>query len=251
MSALRAGPSVLVVVIAAAGGIGTSAHGQAPPLWAPVPQSRPDTAPPSAPPVPSTPSASPATTGPHAAATSACQARLALAGVRFSPVAPPDPRADCAIDDPVRLDGMATDGGDVRWPDRPVVSCAFADTLADFTRSVAAPLARATAGQALVAFGTGPGFACRPRNRVEGGKMSAHGRGLAIDISWFDVGGGRRESVAAPGDATLARYVQTLRRAACGWFTTVLGPGSDAAHADHLHFDLERRGQRGDSRLCQ
>lgn len=81
--------------------------------------------------------------------------------------------------------------------------------------------------------------------------MSAHGRGLAIDIAWFDFEGGRRESVSVPGDATIARYVQTLRRAACGWFTTVLGPGSDAAHADHLHLDLERRGRNGDSRLCQ
>lgn len=242
-----------MIVIAAAVGTGTAADGQGPPTRAPLPQSRPGAVPPSAPMVqPGPPSASAATISPPAAATtSACQVQLALSGVRFSPVAPPDTRADCTIDDPVRLDGVTTDGGHVRWPDRPVVSCAFAGTLADFTRSVAEPLARAMTGRTLGAFGTGPGFACRPRNRVEGGKMSTHGRGLAIDIAWFDFEGGRRESVAVPGDATIARYVQTLRRAACGWFTTVLGPGSDAAHADHLHLDLERRGRNGDSRLCQ
>lgn len=146
---------------------------------------------------------------------------------------------------------MTTDGGDVRWPDRPVVSCSFAGTLADFTRAAAEPLARATTGRTMVAFGTGPGFACRPRNRVEGAKISAHGRGLAIDIAWFDFAGGRRESVEAPGDEKVARFIQALRRSACGWFTTVLGPGSDAAHADHLHLDAEPRGSRGDSRLCQ
>lgn len=160
-------------------------------------------------------------------------------------------QADCTIEDPVQLEGMATDGGDIRWPDRPVVSCSFAGTLADFTRGVAEPLARATTGRAMVAFGTGPGFACRSRNRVQGSKMSAHGRGLAIDIAWFEFAGGRRESVAAPGDEKVVRFLQALRRSACGWFTTVLGPGSDAAHADHLHLDAERRGQRGDSRLCQ
>jgi hypothetical protein len=48
-----------------------------------------------------------------------------------------------------------------------------------------------------------------------------------------------------------ARYIDALRRAACGWFTTVLGPGSDAAHADHLHLDREPRGRDGESRLCQ
>ena len=32
--------------------------------------------------------------------------------------------------------------------------------------------------------------------------------------------------------------VDSVRTAACGWFTTVLGPGSDAAHTDHLHVDI-------------
>jgi hypothetical protein len=45
--------------------------------------------------------------------------------------------------------------------------------------------------------------------------------------------------------------VQTMRRAACGWFTTLLGPGSDAAHADHLHFDVLRHGASDDYRICE
>ena len=35
--------------------------------------------------------------------------------------------------------------------------------------------------------------------------------------------------------------MQTMRRAGCGWFTTILGPG-DPDHADHFHFDILRHG---------
>ena len=43
----------------------------------------------------------------------------------------------------------------------------------------------------------------------------------------------------------------TLRTAACGWFTTILGPGSDAAHATHWHLDIERHGSSDRYRICQ
>ena len=40
-----------------------------------------------------------------------------------------------------------------------------------------------------------------------------------------------------------------MRTAACGWFTTVLGPGSDGYHEDHIHVDLAVR--VSGYRLCQ
>jgi hypothetical protein len=171
--------------------------------------------------------------------------------VRFQPERPPSAGEGCRIDDPVRLEAIVVDGAEVAWPDRPLVSCAFAVTLAGFTRDAAQPLARALAGRPLTAFGTGGGFECRGRNRTAGARISAHGQGLAIDIAWFAFQGGGRERVEAPGGEPAIRFVAALRRAACGWFTTVLGPGSDAAHADHLHLDREPRGRNGESRLCQ
>ena len=42
-----------------------------------------------------------------------------------------------------------------------------------------------------------------------------------------------------------------IRVAACGWFTTVLGPGSDAAHAEHLHVDILQHGSSDRYRICQ
>ncbi|HKD27934.1 MAG TPA: extensin family protein [Xanthobacteraceae bacterium] len=45
--------------------------------------------------------------------------------------------------------------------------------------------------------------------------------------------------------------VDAVRSAACGWFTTVLSPGADAAHTDHLHVDMAQHGTRDRYRICQ
>jgi hypothetical protein len=42
-----------------------------------------------------------------------------------------------------------------------------------------------------------------------------------------------------------------VRTAACGWFTTVLGPGSDSFHSNNMHLDIESHGASGSYRICQ
>ena len=224
---------------------------------APLPEPRPAITPEAAPAAPSPPQAPPpaaASVAPPEEApdlAAACLRRLADLGVKFASAAAPASGVQCRIDNPVRLEAVETGGQIVRWPDRPLVSCEFATTLASFTRDVAQPLARGLAGASVTAFGTGNGFECRSRNGVAGARMSAHGQGLAVDIAWFEFAGGKRAVVEAPGDDDRRRFVDALRKAACGWFTTVLGPGSDSAHSNHLHLDRERRGRDGQSRLCQ
>ena len=44
---------------------------------------------------------------------------------------------------------------------------------------------------------------------------------------------------------------EMLRTSACGYFTTVLGPGSNEAHKNHLHFDLALHGKSDNYRICQ
>ena len=36
-----------------------------------------------------------------------------------------------------------------------------------------------------------------------------------------------------------------------GWFTTILGPGTDAAHATHWHLDIMKHGSSEYYRICQ
>jgi len=40
-----------------------------------------------------------------------------------------------------------------------------------------------------------------------------------------------------------------LKESACARFSTVLGPGSDGYHEDHVHLDLAQR--RGGYKICQ
>jgi hypothetical protein len=56
-------------------------------------------------------------------------------------------------------------------------------------------------------------------------------------------------NVTDPENSPEGAFRIAVQRGACSIFTTVLGPGSDAAHANHLHLDM--RGRRGDYRICQ
>jgi hypothetical protein len=63
---------------------------------------------------------------------------------------------------------------------------------------------------------------------------------------------GKRATIpvaAHPSGSAEQKFHDEIRRAACQFFSTVLGPGSDAAHADHLHLDL--RARKAGYRICQ
>jgi hypothetical protein len=191
-----------------------------------------------------------------------CHASLVEKGIIAEPVAPPPgSEGACTIDDPVRLVRVAAEGaqnGAVSFPDAPVVTCRFAEAFGGWVATLATPLLLGKVGAPLATIRTGPGFECRSRNRVEGGKLSAHGVGIAIDIASFELAdkrvltvkraeGGANTPAARNEDQALA----ALRTAACGWFTTILGPGSDPSHADHLHVDVMMHGSNERYRICQ
>ena len=131
------------------------------------------------------------------------------------------------------------------------MSCRFAEPFSRWLTGVVDPLVRARLGADLKAVRTGPGFECRNRNHASAGKLSAHGLGLALDISDFALSGNETLSVTPMPDARRNDVVAAIRTAACGWFTTILGPGSDAAHADHLHLDVQLHGSSDRYRICQ
>jgi hypothetical protein len=45
--------------------------------------------------------------------------------------------------------------------------------------------------------------------------------------------------------------VGALRMTACGYFTTVLGPGADPQHETHLHLDMLMHGGSANYRICE
>jgi len=190
---------------------------------------------------------------PNEGATSTCLAKLVAGGARAEAAPAPAPSAEgCGIDAPVRLSSIAVTGGDVvSLPDRPLLDCEFALVLADYIRLIVAPLGQAMLRAKVAAIETGPGYDCRTQDRVAGARISAHAKGLAVDFVAIAFADQRRLLVERPTGADEASYFRAIRSAACGWFTTVLGPGADAFHANNMHLDIESHGSSGAYRICE
>jgi hypothetical protein len=93
-------------------------------------------------------------------------------------------------------------------------------------------------GGGVAALEVGPSYACRPRNNQKGQKVSEHGRGAALDIMGIRLANGVVLSVLGGwGTAQQGRVLKALHAAACGPFTTVLGPAANSFHRNHFHFD--------------
>src|SRR5882762_3030345 len=185
----------------------------------------------------------------------ACLARLRAADVRFDiPIMPVASRASCTIEVPVRLKSLTAHAravAEVPLPEEPIVSCQFGERLTAWLGHLVAPLIAGRTSADLRAVRTGPGYECRNRNGATNGKLSAHAEGKAIDILGFELSNGKFIPIKPDGDETMRNVVDTVRTAGCGWFTTVLGPGSDAAHTDHLHVDIALHGTSDRYRICQ
>lgn len=164
----------------------------------------------------------------------------------------PQPDARCTVVEPVRLLGIALqDGSTVGLPDRPTIACTTADAFSGYVHDLMAPLAKGSFGAALAAVWTGPGLECRARDHIFGAKLSAHGQGLAVDVAQIRLADGRTIEVGTPRSEVETAFETAARAGACGYFHTVLGPGSDSYHRTHWHFDLLVRGKDGDGKYCK
>ena len=253
---MRRFPRIGAFVLCALGTVSASAQAQRPlpPVRPPELSSPPksDAAPPAAPaaPAPSSPPA--ASSVPPQAAAEGCLEELKASHVEAEPASAPDASPnDCSIAAPVRVTSIGLpSGAKLDLPAHPLLDCSFAVVFTGFLRDLVAPLGEAMLGASVVALDTGPGYYCRSVDRVPGAKVSPHGKGVAIDVSAFLLADRRRIAVGHEASPQEALFMQTVRRAGCGWFTTILGPG-DPDHAEHFHFDILRHGASDNYRICE
>ena len=180
----------------------------------------------------------------------ACTGRLRRLGAAFEilePIVAEDP--ECGIERPLRIDRIAR--GVALRPSGPM-RCETALALADWVENFVIPASERLPDRGLLTeVVQGSTYVCRRRNNRPTGKLSEHAFGNAVDVMAFRFASGKpipivpREREGTPAES----FQRAVRYAACLNFSTVLGPGSDEAHKDHLHLDIAERG--GDFRLCQ
>jgi hypothetical protein len=144
----------------------------------------------------------------------------------------------CGSPDMVRLKAVRMpDGREVEIAPAAELRCTMAASLAAWLRD---ELPGAIGGdlKKVVAYNS---YECRPRNRVFGVnvKVSEHGKGNALDIRAFVRTDG---TTIDPTDIKESRPLrEAIRKSACERFSTVLGPGSDGYHEQHIHVDAAER----------
>ncbi len=94
-------------------------------------------------------------------------------------------------------------------------------------------------------------YSCRGMNGNAYAHISEHAFGNALDIAEFDLADGHRISVRHGWHGTPEEqgFLHDVQLAACEDFSTVLAPGANVYHYNHIHVDLMRRHSR--RRICE
>jgi hypothetical protein len=181
-----------------------------------------------------------------ATAPSACQLRLAKIAV-FKPLPMLVGAGECGATDAVLMDTVIL-------PDQTKVSvlpaatmvCPMAEEIARWVREDVAPSMKPF-GPPLRALDNFASYDCRGRNNIRAAQLSEHGRADALDVGDFKLADGR---VFGLTDVNVAKdWREAIRTSVCARFSTVLGPGSDGYHEEHIHLDLAER--HNNYKICE
>ncbi len=157
----------------------------------------------------------------------------------------------CGMDYPFKV--SAFNNGAVGLKSKVTLACPIIPRIDTWLDEIVRPAAEMYFGVPLADIKAGS-YSCRPRNNQRGAKLSEHSFGNALDVMGFVLADGREISVVKGWRGRDPAEQEFLREAfvgACRYFTTVLGPGSDAFHYDHFHIDLARHDPRGERRICK
>ncbi|WP_244507546.1 extensin family protein [Methylobacterium phyllostachyos] len=175
----------------------------------------------------------------------ACRTRLKRLGVDFEPL-PPIAEGQCTAPLPLKVTKLA-DG--VGLPQGATLTCRTAEALARWVTEVQTEAERVLK-HGLTGLELGGTYVCRGQNHDVDAKLSEHAFANAVDVMGFSFSGHATIPVKAmPEGSDEADFLNAVRGKACGFFRTVLGPGTNAAHANHFH--LDERERTAGHRLCE
>lgn len=173
-----------------------------------------------------------------AGADAQCRRELRQLGVRFTDVASVSSGRSCGIDNPVRVTQAASG---IAMSPPATLSCPAALKVARWLEGDVKPAARWKLWRKPVAVINMSSYRC---SRIAGSRtISEHAGGNALDVGGFRFSDGSTVRVEPKGFFRFRErgFQDAIRRGSCRHFGTVLGPGYNRAHADHLHLDVKRR----------
>jgi hypothetical protein len=178
-----------------------------------------------------------------------CEMELKKNGAVFEPIKPISDGGGCGIDNPVELRAI---NADIKLDAPATLSCDAALALTQWVQhSVVPNLKLAFPDKQVASLSNASAYVCRNRNHAKGGKISEHAKGNAFDIASLTFSDKSQLTMKPRGeDGTMeGAFQRTITTSACLFFKTVLSPGSDATHQNHLHLDVMQR--KNDYRYCR
>lgn len=181
----------------------------------------------------------------------ACLSKRLVEATEFvTPVKAIEGPGTCGMQQPLRVTRLG--GGAVALKQRMTLACPALAEAEAWLADTIQPAANLYFGQPVAEINAGS-YACRGRNNQAGAKLSEHSFGNALDIMSFKLADGYVITVKGGWRGTEAEqgFLREVFVGACQRFATVLAPGSDIFHYDHIHVDLARHDPRGLRRICK
>jgi len=178
--------------------------------------------------------------------------------IEQSSLGPPPAYPRAAPPAPQTLPALGPARGTITGSIRPVevkpnatLACPIVSALDQWITASVQPAAMRWFGQPVTEIRQISAYSCRGMNGQVGAKISEHAFGNALDIAGFTLADGRKVVVrtAWNGAPEEQGFLHDIQGAACQQFNTVLAPGSNQFHYDHIHVDLMRRASR--QTICQ
>ena len=122
------------------------------------------------------------------------------------------------------------------------LACPIVSALDQWISRAVQPAAQRWFHQPVVEIKQISAYSCRGMNGNPNAQISEHAFGNALDIAEFTLADGHKVSVQYGWHGTPEEqgFLHDVQLAACEDFTTVLAPGANVYHYNHIHVDLMR-----------
>src|SRR5208337_4999211 len=188
-------------------------------------------------------------------AENACFARQLVALSNYIVSAPEiDGPGICGMTRPLKVSALAD--GAVGVDKVLTIDCPMIPALEAWLKDIVQPDAEARFGQKVSTLNVFRAYSCRSIDNMAGERLSEHAFGNAVDVAGFALADGRTVEFVHDWKKTgtqEAAFLHEAHAGACQYFTTVLGPGADVFHYNHIHLDLANHGatNTGLRRICK